>query len=279
MIILLKKKLINIIGKIEWDNLSDTEKGNYINYIRNKFKLFIEGKQDNEEKVSYRENEKIPKRDYYKLPRADEAVKKLLSEKYNIEKNKLEKLYHHSDIDIYPKFEKKLGDPMPPSKGFKNPMAMRALHQLKHLINYLLEVNKIDENTRVVIKLARELNDTIYRIAYEKWIRDKEKENIEFRNIISEFFESNANDEDLKKFKLAVEQLANDSSNIENLNNFKEKYKNFINEYLISNNDDATSFDYTMYLILHRDEFFKMLNYKLPESNKWVLQIIKNLQN
>ena len=60
------------------------------------------------------------------------------------------------------------------------------MHQLKHLINYFIENDKIDESTRVVIETARELNNANERKAIERWQRDREAENVKYRKIIQE---------------------------------------------------------------------------------------------
>ncbi|MBK7159682.1 MAG: hypothetical protein IPH77_14360 [Ignavibacteria bacterium] len=61
-------------------------------------------------------------------------------------------------------------------KDKKNPMAMRTMHELRKLVNYLLEINKIDNETNIVIELARELNDSNLRKAIRFWQNDKETE-------------------------------------------------------------------------------------------------------
>ena len=76
---------------------------------------------------------------------------------------------------------KLLGNPEPLSKGFKNPMALKSLHKIKDLVNYLLQTRKIDEDTRVVIEIARELNDKNKRKAIELWQKEREKENDDYK--------------------------------------------------------------------------------------------------
>ncbi|MBK6938304.1 MAG: hypothetical protein IPH18_16675 [Chitinophagaceae bacterium] len=52
---------------------------------------------------------------------------------------------------------------------------MRTLHELRKLLNYMIETNQIDSDTRVVVEVARELND-----ANKRWQlkhgKDKEKQ-------------------------------------------------------------------------------------------------------
>lgn len=150
---------------------------------------------------------------FKKNPRLHDEIFKALQEKYNLPDERKKYLWHPSEQENYPAAkeyiiykvkdeykgilpEKKesfltknpnaqfeglktllLGKPEPISKGFKNPMALKTLHKLKKLVNYLLIVGKIDEDTRVVVEIARELNDTNKRKAIEKWQRDRENDN------------------------------------------------------------------------------------------------------
>jgi CRISPR-associated endonuclease Csn1 len=79
-----------------------------------------------------------------------------------------------------------LGSPEPLKKGFKNPMALKTLHRLRHLINDLLVKGKIDENTKVVIEIARELNYQNERTA----IRNHQKKQEIVRKKASELIKS-----------------------------------------------------------------------------------------
>ena len=63
---------------------------------------------------------------------------------------------------------------------------MRALHELRKLINYLIEINQIDSDTRIVVEVARELNDANKRWAIETWQRQREAENQNLRRQIEQ---------------------------------------------------------------------------------------------
>ncbi len=260
-----------------WQEKSDEIKNEIRSNVSNYYSRFLEGKQSDKEKASYKPGKDI-KHDYYRLPRRDEMIMQMLSAKYSVKEDDLKHLYHHSDIEIYPKSVNLLGDPNPPTKGFKNPMAMRTLYELKHLLNFLFKENKIDEDTRIVVELARELNDANYRKAYSDWVKDKENENNEFRLVIQNMLESTSEPvlEDYNKFNCATEQIS-DYSFIENkTNDFKKKYDDFIKTFLDPNfNGDKGIHDHIMHLILTKEEFAKMLNYSPPNTNKWVTQIIK----
>lgn len=136
---------------------------------------------------------------------------------YDIPEERKKYLWHPTEQETYQPAKEKngvlqLGNPQPISRGFKNPMALKTLHKLRALVNYLLQSGKIDEDTRVVIEIARELNDANKRKAIEKWQRDREKENYEFKSRIQEIAEKYEiaidieNKSILDKYRLWVEQ-------------------------------------------------------------------------
>ena len=49
-----------------------------------------------------------------------------------------------------------LGSPI--TGAFRNPMALRALHELRKYINYLIATEQIDEQTRIVVEIPRDSN-------------------------------------------------------------------------------------------------------------------------
>lgn len=132
----------------------------------------------------------LKKQEFIKIRRLDEKVLEFLSgqnedgEVFCSNPKKLKKLYHPSDIEVFKKkiikdefgHEKLvLGSPL--TNSIKNPMAMRALHQLRKVLNTLILEGQIDENTRIHIEMARELNDANKR----KGIQDYQNENKKFR--------------------------------------------------------------------------------------------------
>jgi CRISPR-associated endonuclease Csn1 len=171
--------------------------------------------------------EQLKKHEYIKVKRLDEKVLEFLSGENedgqvfcNNSKN-LKKLYHPSDIDVFKKQIAQdengnetgqliLGSPLTPS--IKNPMAMRALHQLRKVLNTLILEGQVDENTRIHIEMARELNDANKR----KGIQDYQKDNKDFRiNAIKEikklYFEETKKEvepteDDILRYQLWVEQ-------------------------------------------------------------------------
>lgn len=175
----------------------------------------------NEERVvSVQSNNKIYNKTesgYYQLPKLIDTLREFLQDNFeHLDKRKLSQLYHPSEINIYPPAKEvdgvlKMGSPK--TGSFKNPMAMRTLHELRKLMNYMIETNQIDTETRVVVEIARDLNDANKRWAIEAWQRQREAENQEFAEAINQLLNENktvkANTEsndDIDKMRLFYEQ-------------------------------------------------------------------------
>ncbi|MCX2837409.1 hypothetical protein OQ279_04530 [Salinimicrobium sp. MT39] len=161
------------------------------------------------------------KREHFKPPHLVNQIKQFLNDNFDVGEKLLEKIYHPSQIDIYPKKEGQQFLLSPKTAAFKNPMAYKTLYKLRDVINHLIEIGKIDEETRLVVEIAREaknnLDYTNKRWAINKYQRDREVENREFANAISELikdpdFSGIANPQsvtDKSKFRLWAEQLEN----------------------------------------------------------------------
>lgn len=239
-------KLKKYFGEADWEKKPENERKKYEDEILSLYLKFLEGKQGKEEKASSRLG-KNPEIDYYKLPRLDEAIQQALKAKFNIDDTSLKKMYHPSDIDMYPRSKtevkvridgyeqivKQLESPQPPSKGWKNPMAMRTLHELRHLINYLLRVGKIDNETKVVVEMARELNDANKRWAIQTHQRYREEENKEFAKAIvgvakEKYPNLNENDiENINKVRLWWEQIENNEDVYKEVKALKEDVQKY----------------------------------------------------
>lgn len=139
---------------------------------------------------------------------------------------KLSKLYHPSQIEIYPPAKEQYYEDVkkhltllgsPKNGALKNPMAMRALHELRKFINYLIKTEQVSgDDTRIVIELARELNDNNKRWAIEAYQKRRQAENEEFaaaiRSLLSDPDAQGAlanpdNVEDIDKFRLWYEMI------------------------------------------------------------------------
>ncbi len=155
------------------------------------------------------------KREHIKPPHLVNQIKDFLIANFDISEKTANKIYHPSQIDIYPKKEGQQFLLSPKTAAFKNPMAYKTLYKLRDVINYLIKEGMIDEDTRIVIEIARELNDSNKRWAIAKYQRDRENENREFASAIAELikdpeFKGSANPNsktDNEKFRLWTEQI------------------------------------------------------------------------
>ena len=168
---------------------------------------------------------------FHKIYRIEEQLKKLLVEKYGAEEKRIKNhLWHPSEQEKYAPANVKLdqndevicnadgeeiyflGDPNPISRGFKNPMAMKTLQKLKKLVNHLLLTSKIDAQTKIVVEIARELNDANRRKAIEKYQGERRRKRDGFKKLIEEYFEKNisgnisVSDSQIDRYELWEEQ-------------------------------------------------------------------------
>lgn len=233
---MIHEKIMEVLGEKTWREMDEQAKLEAYNYVSSNFLTFL--------KTSLFSKQKS----FIKQPRLHDQIWSFLETTYDVPSENKKYLWHPSEVELYAaakeyhhytigrkdvyipeeklssfitnnadaEFQgrslKLLGSPEPISNGFKNPMALKTLHKLKKLINYLLQSGKIDEDTRIVIEIARELNDSNKRKALEKWNIDREKENNSFRSIIQEINKDCNTDFDendkvlLKKIRLWNEQ-------------------------------------------------------------------------
>lgn len=129
------------------------------------------------------------------------------------------RIYHHSMTDYYsqaPLQRIECEDAMvskrllqsPAIASLRNPMAMRVLHTLRKVINELIINNVINEDdTEVVVEVARELNDANKRWAIKAYNEKRRKENDEFKEIIAKYIpERKISDNDIHKLRYMLEQ-------------------------------------------------------------------------
>ena len=140
-----------------------------------------------------------------------QCLKNFLEEKYHIDKRVLKKLYHPSDLETYPRVRPddegrmRLGSPN--TTSVRNPMAMRSLHCIRHVVNALLDNGTIDSETEVHIELGRELNDANMRAAIRRQNSDNEKKRDAAKKEISKYIsEENKIDTAIDKYLLWEEQ-------------------------------------------------------------------------
>lgn len=169
--------------------------------------------------------EQLKKYEYIAIKRLDEKVIEFLKgenkdgEIYCSNQNRLNKLYHPSDIEVFKKKIIKdefgnekvvLGSPL--ISSIKNPMAMRALHQLRKVLNNLILEGLVDTKTKIHIELARELNDANKRKAIQDFQNDNKKDREKYREEIKKLYfeetkkEIEPTEDDLLRYQLWIEQ-------------------------------------------------------------------------
>ncbi|WP_417856486.1 type II CRISPR RNA-guided endonuclease Cas9 [Xanthomarina gelatinilytica] len=202
-----EKQLKKEFGEKTWDNKPNKEA-----LFLDAFDIFIQHLKERKHPV---------------IKRIDEKVMEFLSDNDLLIPNTFNKLYHPSDIEKFRSVKLKdkdgnvikidgkeaIGLGSPDVGSIKNPMAMKALHQLKKLINTLILEGQIDENTKVNIELSRQLNDANKRKAIEKWQNDRKELFQEYEKKIKELYKietgnelKEVTNEDIEKFTYALEQ-------------------------------------------------------------------------
>ena len=209
---LVDQKIKDALGEKTWVETNEDSKKNYFEYVNKHYKEFL------------RKPLQAKKGGFMEQPRIHDQIFEYLQKHYpdKVPNKNLKYLWHPSEQQKYPNASeyqevslennilyikdseidvflqknvnaevegislKLLGDPEPISKGFKNPMALKTLHKLKQLLNFLLQTHQIDSHTRVVVEIARELNNSNYRKALERWQNEREKENEKFKEKIKE---------------------------------------------------------------------------------------------
>lgn len=139
--------------------------------------------------------------------------------KEKLQKNKINidgELYHHSyreNLYGYPVADKKTGMEIlsvPIIDSIKNPMFNKSMSILRKLINELIIKGTIDNDTEIVVELARELNDNNKRAAIERFQnlrRDNRKKYKEFLEEFKEKEKRNINvEESISTFEMWTEQ-------------------------------------------------------------------------
>ncbi len=153
--------------------------------------------------------------EFTKVKRIDERVNDFILGNFGAEEKMLENLYHPSAIEVYKEPVKGndgrlyLGSPMVSS--VRNPMAMRALHQLRKVINELIRNELVDATTKIHIEMARDLKNANERKALQSWQNERERLRKTYSEKITEHFnESGINrvpsDDEILKYQLWEEQ-------------------------------------------------------------------------
>jgi CRISPR-associated endonuclease Csn1 len=164
--------------------------------------------------------------EFLKIKRIDDKVKDYLlgnnpdGQVFCSNELRFAKMYHPSDIEKFRLTEIKsengnfiryeLGSPI--SSSVKNPMAMRALHQLRKVLNTLIQEEKIDRNTRLHIEMARELNDANKRKGIQDYQNENKKNRENYIKDIKKLYledtkkEVEPTNDDILRYQLWIEQ-------------------------------------------------------------------------
>lgn len=147
----------------------------------------------------------------------EQCVKDFLKERYHLEDKTVNKLYHPSMIDLYPRVHPndeglyQLGSPR--ISSVRNPMAMHSLFRLRKVVNLLLQKGYIDQETTIHIEFSRDLNDANRRWAIQAWQRENEKDRERCKKEIEKLFKEatgrdavEVSDRDILKYQLWEEQ-------------------------------------------------------------------------
>ena len=189
-----EEKIISFYGTSKWNALSEAKKEKFQKEIETLFQEQLQKRRTG----GY----------FLSKARLDEKIKGFLISEYKVTKEQAGKLYHPSAIDIYQdSLSGELESPF--TTSVRNPMAMRTLYQLRKLVNTLLEEDKIDADTKIIIELARELNDKNKRLAIERYQREREAENKKYRTLLephAKKAKSKVTDLDIVKYRLWIEQ-------------------------------------------------------------------------
>ncbi|MGI8581257.1 MAG: type II CRISPR RNA-guided endonuclease Cas9 [Chitinophagaceae bacterium] len=176
-------KLQSVFGEKTWNEKAEADKQIIFDIVSNGYLNFLR-KPINSKKENL----------FEKPERLHDKIFDYLKDTYDVPDENKKYLWHPSEQETYEEAPivngiQQLGKPQPISNGFKNPMALKTLHKLKGLMNYLLQKGKIDDDTRVVIEIARELNDANKRKAIERYQRIRENENDGYKKLIQEMNE------------------------------------------------------------------------------------------
>ncbi len=196
----IKEKTIAAYGSKSYAKLDTIQHEEIINWIEEKYLTQLR---------KYRG-------EFIKPQRLDEKIAAFLSDHFGATPKDLEQLYHPSDIELFKTPRRAedgnlyLGSPI--TGSIKNPMAMRAMHQLRKLVNELIREGKVDEETKIHIELARELNDSNKRAAIRRWQEERKKQRDEYRLEIIKLYKEQCGqdieptEEEILKYQLWIEQ-------------------------------------------------------------------------
>lgn len=195
----IRRKAENHYGNMTWAKMSAEEQNKIIFEVGRLYQDFFADKD----------------RKYISFRRVSDDINQFLSDNFEeLSAKQLDKLYHHSNVQIYPAVKEQRiikGDKIllrklldtPELASLRNPMALRVLHTLRRKINDLIIDGIIDEETRVVVEIARELNDANKRWAIKTFQDKHNAQNDIYRDALKDLCD---NSDTVLKARLLVEQ-------------------------------------------------------------------------
>ncbi|MBW6536787.1 MAG: hypothetical protein K0B11_17400 [Mariniphaga sp.] len=174
----LDRRIKTAFGTKRFESFSEYKKNNLINKAQQLITEFMP--------------KNLGKGEHIKVERLDEAVLSFLADNFGEENLNAKKLYHPSAIETYKPAKRGkdgrlyLGSPI--TSSVRNPMAMRALHQLRMVINELIKNGIIDVYTKVNIEMSRGLLNANERTGLKRWQDAREKKRKEYIDRIKEHF-------------------------------------------------------------------------------------------
>lgn len=194
--------------KKEWDSLTAPQQQEIKSFVADAYQAFFAN----------------PKREYYSLPQLGEAIRQFLQQwAKDIPAQKWNRLYHPSKVEYFApvapqniNVDNKVMNlrllPSPTLGSIKNPMALRVLHVLRRQLNGLMKEGLLNEDTKIVVETARELNDANMRWAIKTFQAKNEDANKEIAKAIKDLTKKEATEEDIRKTRLLVEQHQEEDS-------------------------------------------------------------------
>lgn len=174
-----KKAIIDCIGSYMWQQYNQDKKENIRIEVENRYQAFFADKS----------------RKFLKAPRMQDCLKDYLKNRLpNVPTEKWNLLYHPSQIALTTPLHatKNRSDwrlPSPNLGAIKNPVALRTLHVLQRKINAMIDAGVISpEETRIVVEMTRDMNDSNRRWAIRHWQTIRENENKEIAKILKDFY-------------------------------------------------------------------------------------------
>jgi CRISPR-associated endonuclease Csn1 len=198
----LLNKLKNTWGRAKWEASTESQQQQWI---------------ERTEAIFLRQMRMGVRANFIQKTTVDAAIKDFLKEEFGLTNTDTDRLYHPSEIEVYPKAvadphnENRIVMPSPLTDSIRNPMAMRALHELRKLMQDLIDRDMIDTDTVIIVELFRDLNDSNRRAAISTWQKRQRTRRETAKEKIEAAFKADnkvhiVSDDDIERYLLWQEQ-------------------------------------------------------------------------